>query len=114
MRGLRATLSVSVDVESYYLRSHGAFYCCCRYEDDSCLRCEIVHEACGSLTNCCCYFGGMGLWSGFISAVGSLKTRNICGKIFQQKKRFFFFARSPVMKLHGSWAGCALKWAYFI
>ena len=42
MQGLRATLSVSVDVESYCLRSHRAFYCRCRYEDDSCLRCEIV------------------------------------------------------------------------
>lgn len=44
MQGLRATLSVSVDVESYCLRSHRAFYCRCRYEDDSCLRCEIVFD----------------------------------------------------------------------
>ena len=29
----------------------------------------------------------MGLWSGFISAFGSLKTRNICCNILQQKTR---------------------------
>ena len=44
MRGLRGTLSVSVDVESHCLWSHRAFYCCCRYEDDSCLGCEIVFD----------------------------------------------------------------------
>ena len=41
----------------------------------------LLHKASGSLTNCCCYFGSMHLWSGFISAVGSLKTRNICCKL---------------------------------
>ena len=31
----------------------------------------------------------MGLWSGFISAVGSLKTSIICCNILQKRKRFF-------------------------
>ena len=75
----------------------------------------LLHKARGSLTNCCCYFGSMqvgsmGLWSGFISAVGSLKKGNRCCNILQQKTGFF--ARSSVTKVSGSWAGCALKWTY--
>ena len=98
MRGLRATLSVSVDVESYYLRSHGAFYCCCRYEDDSCLRCEIVFDYRSH-----CFMRRVGLWR---TAVATLEVW-VCGpvlslpldhwkreiyvvKYFNKKKRFFF------------------------
>ena len=45
----------------------------------------------------------MGLWFGFISAVGSLKTRNICCNILQKNKRFLckIVSDESVWKLAG-------------
>ena len=54
------------------LRSHGAFYCCCRYEDDSCLRCEIVFDYRSH-----CFIRRLGLWR---TAVATLEVC-ICGPV---------------------------------
>ena len=95
-------------------------HCCCRYEDDSCLRCEIVFDYRSH-----CFIRRVGLWP---TAVATLEVW-VCGPVLSlrldhwkreiyvviyYKKEKGFFARSSVMKVHESWVGCALKWTYFI